>query len=168
MTPARATTAAALLFLSAITLPACNLRPKALGEANPAPAPVFTPRSMEIHPLTRIEADPEGRQATIDAHIAFLDADADEVKSVGVLRLELYRERGPVEGVGDREQIARWAVNLSDLVTNAEAYDRVTRTYRVTLRGVPASRRTDDSLVLKAWLRLPSGAQLSAERRLGA
>ncbi|HBS29302.1 MAG TPA: hypothetical protein DEB06_07590 [Phycisphaerales bacterium] len=164
--PSRRTIAFIAAGLVACPVCSCSIRPKAAGEVPPSPSPAFTPQRIEIHPLTSIERPANGRGSTIDAHLVFLDEASDEVKTLGVLRLELYRERGPVLGLGEREQIARWAVDLSDPAINAEAYDRVTRTYRVSLRGVTGAARGSEALVLRAWLRLPSGRQLSAERRL--
>lgn len=163
MRPALALT---LLLTLGAALPACSIRPRLIPDTRRSEAMAFPPVSMEIHPLSRIQAQDGRRRAVIDAHIVFTDQAGDEVKSVGMLRIELYRERGPVEGLGERDQIERWAVDLTDPTVNADAYDRVTRTYRFRLEGAPPESRESESFVLRAWLRLPSGTQLIAQRRI--
>ncbi len=158
---------AALVLLAC--LPACispkggSRRSSRIDEAWP-----YAPVRVQIHSLTRFVragADPEDA-GHIEAHIEFLDRNGDPVKGVGTLLIELYRLTGPVEGVGAEEQITRWNWNLSDPANNKEAYDRVTRTYRLKLTSLPISASTGESLELRASLTAPGGLQMSDRYRL--
>lgn len=151
-------------------LPACNLQPKG-GSARrstrvPAPAWPFVPEQIRIHPLTRFVRDPVSSDVRIEVHLEFLDARGDEVKGTGHLLLELYLESGPVAGVGETRQLERWTLDLNDLDENANAYDRVTRTYRAALTGLPLEAQSGEHLLLRAVLTTPSGQRLAASHRL--
>lgn len=161
--------AIALIALALMPVAGCGLTPKWLAtpRASRAPAWPFAPARLHIHPLTRIVPDPAGGPASIEAHIELVDRAGDEVKGVGRLLLELYRESGPVRGVGEQAQLLRWTVDLSDPERNASAYDRVTRTYRVLLTQVPASALDPERLLLRALLITPDDRQLAAVYRLG-
>lgn len=161
------------LVLLLATIPpvlcACGLQPKSHAsppKLRPVTVYPYTPARLNVHPLTRFISEGRDGSPRIEAHIEMLDASGDESKGWGELLLELYRESGPVEGVGASEQIMRWTIDLSDADRNTEAYDRVTRTYRVTLRGLPATLRPSDPLILKALLITPDGKQISASRRI--
>lgn len=166
--------AAMLLCLTLVAASGC-LRPKpypdraarAGGPNAVAPNP-FAPVSIRIHPLTRMlpMADESANEASIEAHLELLDAVGDSVKGAGELALELYREGGPASGVGEAGQVQRWSLNLSDLRVNADAYDRVTRTYRVILTGAPSLVRQRQGFALRARLTTPDGRQLSDEAEL--
>jgi hypothetical protein len=126
---------------------------------------MFEPVSVLIHPLTRFVPSERGA-GRIDAHIELRDSAGDDVKGAGRLTLELYRETGPVSGMGSREQLLRWEADLSDPKENSRAFDRVTRTYRFELSGVPAEAGQDRALSLRVVLWLPGGAQISDEAGL--
>jgi hypothetical protein len=136
--------------------------------ARPAPAPcprgAFDPVAVVIHPLTRLEPDGAGG-TRIDAHIEFRDAAGDEVKGAGRLSLELSRETGPVTGLGSSAQLLRWEADLSDAGMNSRSYDRVTRTYRFELTGLP-EWAAGGGLVLRAILTPAGGAPMRDERAL--
>lgn len=129
---------------------------------------LFAPVEVRVHPLTRFvrEKDEDGGHR-IEAHIEMLDQAGDGVKGAGTLSIELYRGSGPVSGVGEKDQLDRWTINLADPKVNAEAYDRVTRTYRVILTGLPNDLKGPDGLTLRIRLTTPTGRQLSSEARLG-
>ncbi len=158
-----------LMILVPVLLPAC-IAPKG-GDRKASrieePWP-FAPVRLEIHPLTRyIRAAPNAAESgTIEAHIELFDRDGDPAKGVGVLLIELYRMTGPVEGVGAEEQIARWPWNLNDPEKNKATYDPVTRTYRMSLTGLPPSTRTGESLELRATLTVPDGRAMTDRYRL--
>lgn len=127
---------------------------------------LFEPVSVEVHPLTRLVAGEGG--VSIDAHVSLRDEEGDEVKGVGRLVIELYRESGPIEGIGERVQVRRWDADLSNAERNSRAYDRVTRTYRFELSGVPGTDADGAILTLRAVFIRADGRQMSAERRLAA
>lgn len=96
----------------------------------------FSPVSMEIHPLTRIDRDAAG-DLWIICHIEMRDVWGDPVKGVGQLQIQLYRPIGArLSGHGVQE--LTWDVDLSDLERNAAHYDGATRTYRLPLREPPS------------------------------
>ena len=94
----------------------------------------FSPRSVRIYPLTRIETDSKGRRAV--CYVEFKDAWGDTTKSTGALTVSLYR---PVTGVepGMERQEQSWEIDLSDLEKNSRLFDPATRTYRLSLRELP-------------------------------
>ncbi len=128
----------------------------------------FAPVEIRIHPLTRVlrEKDADG-EASIEAHIEMIDQVGDSVKGAGLLTLELYHSAGATSQFATGNQIERWTLDLVDQKGNSEAYDRVTRTYRVILTGFPESVGTAQTMTLRVRLTTPSGRQLSSEARLG-
>ena len=148
-------------------LPGC-IRPKGAGQlrshAATASSNPFEPVRIEIHPLTTLRRNPETGRLLIEAHVSFFDAVDDEVKGRGLLLFELYLERAPA---GERRQLSRWTVDLSDLIQNEHSYDRVTRTYRATLTGLPQEiERGDGGLTLEAQLTTADQRHLRAAYRL--
>ncbi|MDX2116304.1 MAG: hypothetical protein SFZ24_11895 [Planctomycetota bacterium] len=141
--------------------------PSASAGASSAPAAwPFVPARLSIHPLTRVvRSGPGSAGATIDAHVELRDAAGDEVKGVGRLVFELERDGGGIEGMTGRERISRWETDLTDLAANSSAYDRVTRTYRFQLTGLPEDMPGARRFVLRATLTPPGpgATPLSAE-----
>lgn len=161
------------VLLWPLAMGGCGIEPKPLPQRPAQPREgsrgnPFAPVEVRVHPLTRLvrEKDEDGG-FRIEAHIEMLDAAGDGVKGAGTLVIELYRGSGPVAGVGEEDQLDRWSINLADLAVNAEAYDRVTRTYRVILTGLPNYLKGPEGLTLRIRLTTPSGRQLSSEARLG-
>lgn len=128
----------------------------------PGAACAFEPVSIRVHPLTRVVMRPD-HEPRIDAHIEMRDAAGDEVKGTGRLALELYRGSGPFMGGGVREQVLRWETDLSDLDANSRAFDRVTRTYRFELTGLPETPAEKTGLRLRVVLRAEDGRELADE-----
>lgn len=156
-----------------VSLGGCGLEPKPypVRPTQPVgsePDNPFAPVEIRIHPLTRLvrEQDEDGG-SRIEAHIEMLDEVGDGVKGAGQLTIELYRGSGPVAGVGEEDQVQRWTLDLVDRRANAGAYDRVTRTYRVVLTGLPLFIKGPEGLTLRVRLTTPAGRQLSSEARLG-
>lgn len=173
MTTSRPSLVIARLALAGTLLLALGCGLKTKGGARPGNAArpqsaarcLFEPVSILVHPLTRFVPGERG-VGRIDAHVELRDAEGDDVKGAGRLTLELYRETGPVTGMGAREQLLRWETDMSDPKENSRAFDRVTRTYRFELAGVPAEAGDDRALMLRAVLRLPTGGLLSHEAGL--
>ena len=122
----------------------------------------FAPETMRVHPLTRFTTDAVDGDPRIDAHFELFDANRDPVKALGLVSFQLYRED---VGSGSPIQLERWQVDLTDPAANAEPYDRVTRTYRLSLRGVPTSVTQTTRLLLLAQFTTPEGRTLSATHR---
>ncbi len=119
----------------------------------------FTPTDLRVHPLTRLQLEPPDGGPRIDVHLEFFDRYGDPVKALGDLEFVLYRGRR----VGDAtEQVARWRISIMLPGDNAAAFDRVTRTYRVTLTGLPAALDDSSGLLLVATFARPDGRRLSA------
>lgn len=159
------------LLGAALAVSSCGLQKKGGDLAGPAPgeAPAwpFAPVELNIHPLTRFITDPQTGEVRIEAHIELIDEHGDEVKGLGTLLLMLYRELGPVPGVESTGQLKRWTLDLSDIDENNQAYDRVTRTYRIGLTGLPPDAQSGQNLRLTAQLTTPDGMRLRSTRRLG-
>jgi hypothetical protein len=120
----------------------------ALSSCAPPPAPhwggttptdqpyPFSPSSIRIFPLTRLDKDGSGRPMIV-CHIEFRDAWGDSVKSVGRMQITMSGS-GSVAG-GPKQDLTplTWDIDLDDLDKNARLYDRATRTYRVQLVDLP-------------------------------
>jgi len=100
--------------------------------ARPADWP-FWPRSVRIHPLTRLVEETDGTNH-IEARIEFLDRQGDGTKASGSVDLALFDER---RGPEDRRAIDYWASDLVGDAADAENFDPVTRTYLFKLQVVP-------------------------------
>lgn len=98
---------------------------------------VFGPRSIEVHPLTRLGREEAGEEVLV-LHFELRDAFGQRVKAPGRLRVELSRpyQEGSVSG-GAGPSV--WNVGLVDPRENSLAFDDfLTRTYVVYLGRVPA------------------------------
>lgn len=103
----------------------------------------FGPTAMRIHPLTRLlrSAENESPPSTIEVRLELTDQFGDTTKGLGLLQLELFargmvgsngRGRGArVNGLGRR--LLSWEPEFGEVESNAEHFDRVTRTYVFSL-----------------------------------
>ena len=122
----------------------------------------FAPASLRVHPLTGfVRGDADGDLA-LEVHIELTDAWGHVVKGVGRVTLELYDGRG-----GATSQLERWVIDLLDAEISSRPFDRVTRTYRFTLVGVPGSALDGGSLILAARFETVGGRELTATHRFG-
>lgn len=168
-----------LLVPTVIALASCGIKPKGAGAQPPtrvgAEAPpvegseawVFAPARVRLHPLTRLESAPRTENRAIEAHVELNDRWGHNTKGLGVFVFELYRDA--LEGNGanpGQEQINLWNLDLTDPEENAQAFDRVTRTYRATLTGVAEAASRTAGLTLRVTYRTPDGRQLSSTLRL--
>lgn len=169
-----------LLLLTCLGLvwlvPGCGLRAKPTTGATTTPAggqtrrasDPFEPRTIWVHPLTRIDADPKTGQPRIDVFFELRDRWNHGVKALGQVVLELYESSGPASASrGGPLQLRVWKVDLTDPDKNAEPYDRVTRTYHLSLADVPAGLPTDRDLELLVRFTTLSGKQLVGRYRFG-
>lgn len=91
--------------------------------------PATTGERLEVHPLTRVGTDANGRLAVI-VHLDVRDEFGQSIKVLGEVVVLLVRGDGRVERT--------WTVDLTDPKTNAAMFDDlVTRTYVLALGGVP-------------------------------
>jgi hypothetical protein len=125
------------LCASAVSLSGCGIRPKppmAGMTASKMVASPFAPKSLELHPLTRVEREGSGKPLIL-CHIEFRDEWGDTCKATGQLQVQLYRPVGGRQsGLGTQE--LTWDVDLSDLEMQ-RLFDSATRTYRLELEGAP-------------------------------
>jgi hypothetical protein len=145
----------------------CDLAPKAPARSAGVGSAAwpFAPERIEVHPLSRLVTI-GGQPGRIEAHILMRDRYGDDTKGLGELLLELYSDEGPVTGVGEARQMMVWRFDLANLEANDEAYDNVTRTYRLNLADVPAATAAVGRATLRASLTTQGGKRLTAERRL--
>lgn len=126
----------------------------------------FAPAQLVIHPLSRVVKDPATGEERIELHLELRDRWDDSAKWLGEVVLELHRDAPPVaNGPTGNEQLKRWRVDLNDPEANVKAYDRVTRTYRLTLVGLPMERNQGAWRLEARWT-LPEGRSLSASKRM--
>lgn len=137
--------AAAVVLASSLSASGClrskggGLTPMQSGDKAEAPGTVkawpFVPRSIRVHPISQAQIDAKGPR--ILCHIECRDRTGETTKALGTLRVELLRPSASVEP-GMDDVAATWVTDLSDLETNDKLYDPATRTYRLSLRQVPA------------------------------
>lgn len=101
----------------------------------PVPREVTHPVKLMVSPLTRVGLEGVGGPSLL-LHLDFRDADDKSVKAFGRLRVELFQPGVASDG---KQVIARsWDADLSDPLRNALMFDEmITRTYTITLTGVP-------------------------------
>jgi hypothetical protein len=129
--------AAAIACAALASLAACGLGAKPSAAARSVGsgthAAAFEPIELRIHPLTRLRNTDSGR--SVDLYFELLDRFGHGVKSLGTLTVEL-RATG-VGGQREPFQVRTWTVEMVDPAASSAAFDRVTRTYHVTLADVP-------------------------------
>lgn len=133
------TPACLLLLLAATLLPACAVSPKPTGadraSASSLRALAFEPVAIRVHPLTRLTQDPGAATRSVDLYFELLDRFDHGVKGLGTLTVEL--RAASVGGQREPFQLRTWTVSLADPASSSNAFDRVTRTYHITLADVP-------------------------------
>ena len=127
----------------------------------------FAPEALRVHPLTGFVVMEETGERRLEAHLELTDAWGHVVKGLGRVTLELYDDRGPIGRGGGASQLQRWVLDLEDAGASSEPFDRVTRTYRFTLIGIPGEASERDALLLAARFESVGGRELLATRRLG-
>lgn len=127
--------------------------------ANPFPA-----ASVEVHPLSRVTRDADGR-VRIDAHVELFDAFGQATRDVGVLRFGLYRGGGSAEDATERQQ-AVWEIDIREPAASARQFDRVTRTYVAPLLDAPEWLGAGTRATLQVVFEGLDGRRLRATRRL--
>jgi len=129
--------------------------------SEPSWADPFEPERVSLHPLTQLVRSASGEES-IEAYIELFDRFGHGVKALGTVVFELY-ESSPTGGGGGggADQLRRWNIDLTDPEANARPYDRVTRTYRFTLLGIPEEIRATSRPVLRVRFNTPSGRQLT-------
>lgn len=161
------------LLLGCIALASCGLHIKGVealpredgGGNGSAYMHPFPPTDVRINPLTRI-IPPSGEQdARIEVHVELLDRFSHPVKALGMLHFEL-REGGQGRE-GEPSQVKRWEVDLREPRLHEEPYDRVTRTYRFFLEGVPSLDAGDAQYTLRARFITGNGRRLTHGFTLG-
>lgn len=117
-------------LLAILVLPACQSSdtPSGIWGADRVRAWPFAPGRVRIHPLSRVQREPE---ALLILHLEMLDPWGDTTKGVGLVRIAAGPERGSA---------MQWEIDLRDAELNASLYDASTRTYRLQLRGLAAPR----------------------------
>ncbi len=154
----------------------CNLAPKSGSAVQPIASSAsqgaddggavhyvnpFEPERVHVHGLTGMTI--VNGEPRINAHIELFDVYGQSVKALGSCVFQLYAGVGSGGDLG--EQLNRWVVDLSDPATNAAAYDRVTRTYRVALTDAPPPEAMR-GYVLKVQFRSIAGTMISAQHSL--
>jgi hypothetical protein len=129
----------------------------------------FEPETIRIHPLTRIDTNPETGAPQVDVYFELRDRWNHGVKALGQVVLELYETPGPGSATrGGPLQLRVWKVDLTDPDANAIPYDRVTRTYHISLAGVPTGLPADRDLELRVRFTTLSGETMSGAYRFSA
>lgn len=171
-TPTRRIAAALLVIACQFPASSCGIERKGgagggrgpVSPAGEAESP-FAPVQLAIHPLSRVAKDPATGEQRFELYLELRDRWEDSVKWLGEVVIELFRDTPPVANAGGgSEQVKRWRVDLVDTDANVRAYDRVTRTYRLSLVGVPEQRKQGSWKLDIRWT-LPEGRALKAAQR---
>jgi hypothetical protein len=115
-----------LASAAAMSLVSCGPPRPGSGQGSAAPAGLtvaswpFVPVKIRVHPLTRISARP-APDRRLELHVECLDGEGDSVRTIGTLAVQLGDAPPPPDQ------------DLSRLAVNAALWDRVTRTYRLSL-----------------------------------
>ncbi len=132
-----------------VQIPSTNVPPLNVGEIDLSPLVV---ERIRVHPLTRwedVEQDPR-----LIVHVELRDRYGHAVKGFGELRIQL-------EGRGERDEPAVWAIDLINPDNNARYYDDlISRTYQVSVTGLPgwvrdwlSEAEPDDWMRVNAYFR---------------
>jgi len=113
----------------------------------------FAPVSIRVHPLTHAEGPTAGGppdRGLIVLHYELMDRYGDVVKSIGKLRVQLYKP-GASDTSVERQELAWEVAALADPDENSMRFDRATRTYRIPLIAPAwvAARRASGTTGLK-------------------
>ncbi|MEM1424821.1 MAG: hypothetical protein AAGH64_12575, partial [Planctomycetota bacterium] len=128
----------------------------------------FPPETLIVHPLTRLSKDQGTGRTRIEAHFELVDRYGHTVKALGEVVLELRSsDPGTATSAAGPRQVARWTKDMRTPDENARPFDRITRTYRLTLADLPASLPPEQNLTLIVRYTTDDGRVLSAERRFG-
>ncbi|MGP1345251.1 MAG: hypothetical protein ACTS3F_01105 [Phycisphaerales bacterium] len=139
-----------------LLLPACGIRAKGAGALEGADAGggsgsgggVFEAVALSVHPLTRLMVDADGT-GRADVHFEVFDRFGHPVKSLGEAAVELVSiPAASVGGAGGR-QIGLWGADLRTPTVNADAYDPVTRTYRLKISGISQAAWGSASMLVR-------------------
>ncbi|MCA9293773.1 MAG: hypothetical protein KDA20_08165 [Phycisphaerales bacterium] len=121
----------------------------------------FEPQRVRVHGLTGLSV--VNGEPRIDAHLELFDAYGQPVKALGTCVFQLYASTGASGDLG--QQLRRWVVDLTDPATNAAAYDRVTRTYRIALTEAPPPEATR-GYVLEVQFQSIAGGSITTRHKL--
>lgn len=151
---ARVMTGWGSVLLSVATVAGCGAQFKGAGAISAdasrdrqvgASACAFEPVLLTVHPLTRLtrSADGTGRA---DVHFELFDRYGHPVKALGDAAVEMVTRPTAAVGGTAGEQIGLWGADLTNPATNADAYDPVTRTYRLLMSEIPTMAWLDETV----------------------
>jgi hypothetical protein len=120
----------------------------------------YWPRSLRVHPLTRLMTEDRTGELVLEARVELFDVEGDTSKGAGLLTVELY-------DLGDERfehLLADWVVDLADETKNRLHFDEVTRTYLLRLQLTAA--QVPPQPVVRARFESIDGRTMSAELRV--
>ena len=115
----------------------------------------YGPKTIRVHPLSRVKFDPETGEPHVEARIEMIDRDGFSTRGSGQLVLML--SGSPRSGSHSE---VRWECDLSNPESNGTHYDCVTRTYQARL-DLDQAEDVPLEPYLRAVLTLSSGQALS-------
>lgn len=132
-----------------------------------APRDPLGAASVAVHPLTHLVRGGAGG-TRVELHLELRDRWDHPTKDLGVFLVELIEGGGPLDaGEAGPRQRQSWRVDLRDAAANAAPFDRVTRTYRLTLVDLPDELASSDRLRLGVRFTSTDGRQLTTTHRFG-
>ncbi len=140
-------------------------------------ANLFAPVRVQIHPLTRfVWLEAPGAVPHIEAHIELLDRWGLPVRALGELRFVARFSPQTTRTISKSEPDftgkATWSVDMTDPERNAaDLYDRIVRTYRISLTDPILRLIGDEPFTLEVTFAtpglmvLPASIQIDPVRR---
>ncbi len=96
----------------------------------------YGPSSLHLHSLSRLELSPESLPSAAFVFVQFDDIDRQTTRATGVLEVAIV--------LPDRTKIEQ-SINLNNLGTNDENWDRTVRMYRIDFEFVPPLAEVPES-----------------------
>jgi hypothetical protein len=106
------------------------------GEGEAGGEEAFAPARLRVHPLTHVEPPMDGGAGSILVlHVELRDRFGDNVKGLGMLRVELLGPDAGTSATLTRTRVEWDVADMGDPEMNSRRFDGATRTYRVPLEA---------------------------------
>lgn len=105
-----------------------------VGEGEATREEAFAPARLRVHPLTHVEPAGDGASILV-LHVELRDRFGDNVKGLGLLRVELLGPEAGTSATLTRTRVEWDVADMGDPATNSRRFDTATRTYRVPLEA---------------------------------
>lgn len=152
----------AALALLPVILAGCARNPPRLSADQEMAVELLLPARIRVQPWTSPISHAGGGEADgLEVLIAAEDIFGDQVKTVGVMQLELHSRRMASADRRDR-RLGFWSIDLNEPDAQLAYWDRTVRFYRFPIR-LDSGRLPPGRYILDARLQLPEDHRVSDE-----